>query len=246
MSKEVKEGSWESRGAQKHKNSVVYEILQPKIAPCEIATLLRNYFAAPRSRCENATLLRNDFAAPCPPLRKFSQLRNHPLAHECHFAAPYTHFAAAKWLWNPPHLKILQRAHHEQTCHSRTPIGHIFEALTGAQIMHTISCFEAWEVRSPVLQTVHDLELKRRSYGRLKMTVQSWTEMLQPHPISLLLDTFLEHFLEIKLCIPYFFLKLRNSGVQCFKRCTIWIWNEEVMVIWRRYTFIYLGRENYF
>ena len=26
-----------------------------------------------------------------------SQLRSHPLAHECHFAASYTHFAAAKW-----------------------------------------------------------------------------------------------------------------------------------------------------
>nr|CAN83138.1 hypothetical protein VITISV_035482 [Vitis vinifera] len=36
-------------------------------------------------------------------------------------------------------------------------------------------------------------------------------------PISLLLDTFLEHFLELKLCIPYVFLKLRKSGVQCFK-----------------------------
>ena len=49
----------------------------------------------------------------------------------------------------------------------------------------------------------------------------------------LLLDTFLEHFLELKLCIPYLFLNLRKSGVQCFKRCAIWIWNEEVMIIWK-------------
>ena len=34
--------------------------------------------------------------------------------------------------------------------------------------MHTIYHFEAWEVRNPVLQTVHDLDLKRRSYGRFK------------------------------------------------------------------------------
>ena len=27
-----------------------------------------------------------------------SQLQNHPLAHECHFAAPYANFAAAKWV----------------------------------------------------------------------------------------------------------------------------------------------------
>ena len=39
--------------------------------------------------------------------------------------------------------------------------------------MHTISRFESWEVRSPMLQMVHDLEWKRRSYGRLKMTVQT-------------------------------------------------------------------------
>ena len=32
---------------------------------------------------------------------------------------------------------------------------------------------------------------------------------------------FLEHFLEIKLCIPYVVFKLRKSGVQCFKRCAI-------------------------
>ena len=47
-------------------------------------------------------------------------------------------------------------------------VGHVFGALSGAQIMHTICRFEAYEVRSPVLQTVCDLDLKRRSYGRLK------------------------------------------------------------------------------
>ncbi|KAL6349770.1 hypothetical protein AAG906_001657 [Vitis piasezkii] len=48
-------------------------------------------------------------------------------------------------------------------------VGHVFEALPGAQIMHTICRFEAWEVRNPVLQMVHDLDLKRRSYDRLKI-----------------------------------------------------------------------------
>ena len=37
-------------------------ILQPQQVHCEIATSLRNYFAAPRSRCKNATSLRNYFA----------------------------------------------------------------------------------------------------------------------------------------------------------------------------------------
>ena len=100
--------------------------------------------------------------------------------------------------------------------------------------MHTICHFKSWEVRSPELQTVLDLELKRRSYGRLKTIVQSWTEMLQPHPILLLLDTFLEHFLDLKLCIPYVFSKLGKSGVQRFKRCMIWSWNEKVMAVWRQ------------
>ena len=47
-------------------------------------------------------------------------------------------------------------------------VGHIFETLPGSQIMYTISHFEAWEVRSPVLQMVHDLDLKLRSYSHLK------------------------------------------------------------------------------
>ena len=59
-------------------------------------------------------------------------------------------------------------------------VGHIFEALLGAQIMHTISCFKSWEVRSLELQTVHNLELKRRSYGRLKTSAQSWAGISQP------------------------------------------------------------------
>ena len=52
-------------------------------------------------------------------------------------------------------------------------VGHNFEALPGAQIIHIICRFEAWEVRNLVLQTVHDLDLKRRSYGRLKTNAQS-------------------------------------------------------------------------
>ena len=52
--------------------------------------------------------------------------------------------------------------------------------------------------------------------------------------ILLLLDTFFKHYLELKLCILYLFLKLGKSGVFCFKWYTIWRWNEEVMAVWRR------------
>nr|CAN61878.1 hypothetical protein VITISV_015073 [Vitis vinifera] len=147
--------------------------------------LLRN-FAAKVSCCENGFPLRNGFAATHPPLRKFSQLRRDPMAHECHFAAKYTRFTATKWMRafhalrssvsqpkchfegcfttaKPPfgtrvpfrspvhsfrscemvaksqHLKILQRAHHELTCCSRTPIsatvGHI--SITSRSSFHT-------------------------------------------------------------------------------------------------------------
>ena len=45
-------------------------------------------------------------------------------------------------------------------CENFATVGHNFEALSGAQIMHMICHFKAWEVRNPVLQTVHDLDLK--------------------------------------------------------------------------------------
>ena len=48
-----------------------------------------------------------------------------------------------------------------------------FLVLPGVHFMHTISRFKAWEFRSPTLQTVCELELKRRSYGRLKTTASS-------------------------------------------------------------------------
>ena len=57
----------------------------------------------------------------------------------------------------------------EFECENFTTVGRIFEVLYGAQIMHTIYHFKACEVRNPMLQTVHDLDLKRRSYGHLKI-----------------------------------------------------------------------------
>ena len=48
-----------------------------------------------------------------------------------------------------------------------------FGAFSGAHFMHTIYFFEAWEVRSPTLQTVCKSKMKRRSYGRLKTSAPS-------------------------------------------------------------------------
>ena len=44
----------------------------------------------------------------------------------------------------------------------------------------------------------------------------------------------LEHFLESIIYILYIILKLEKLGVQRFKRCAIWSWNEEVMAVWRQ------------
>ncbi|KAL6340572.1 hypothetical protein AAG906_010480 [Vitis piasezkii] len=59
-------------------------------------------------------------------------------------------------------------------------VRHVFEELIGAQIMHTICHFEAWEVRNPILQIVSDLDFKRRSYGRLKIDYTKLSENFAP------------------------------------------------------------------
>ena len=50
----------------------------------------------------------------------------------------------------------------------------IFGALSRVHFIHTIYRFEAREVKSPILQTVSKLELKRKSYGHCKKTEPSW------------------------------------------------------------------------
>ena len=81
------------------------------------------------------------------------------------------------WIWNGKVMAVwrwLCKPWAEMLHLHFANVGHIFEALFGAQIMHTISRFKSWEVRSPALQTVCDLEVKWRSYGHLKKTAPSW------------------------------------------------------------------------
>ena len=100
--------------------------------------------------------------------QKWAAVKISPLAMKWFHSlqAPY-----AKWLRNLHTLKSFS-AHTMSWPVASTPhfstVGHIFGALPRAQIMHTICQFESWEVRSPMLQMVHDLELKRKSYGCLK------------------------------------------------------------------------------
>ena len=179
MSKKVKEGSWESRGAQKARREHWLRNFAAKVSRCENRPPRCEMVSQPPSTlCENfrsceevpwhtssisqartpVSQLRNgcETSTPWNPLfrsreaiwKGVSQLRNHPLAHECHFAAPYTHFAAAKWLRNPPCLKILQRAHHEAAPPFWQLLG-TFRSLSEVHFMHTIFHFKSREVKSP-------------------------------------------------------------------------------------------------
>ena len=65
--------------------------------------------------CEILHALKSHFRSRTPISQVVSQLWNHPLAHECHFAAPYPHFVAAKWVLccemiSQPHSYPLQKS----------------------------------------------------------------------------------------------------------------------------------------
>ena len=128
------------------------------------------------SRCENLSSRCINFAHLNPRCEKFRTVRNtswHTSAIS-HTPSQFSH--GAKQGAKISHTTI-QRAKFIPTCEFEcenfATVGHNFEALSGAQIMHMICRFESWEVRNPMLQTVRDLDLKRRSYGLLKPTMQS-------------------------------------------------------------------------
>ena len=136
-----------------------------------------------RNGCEAPKREKSQFCSQSSILKSISKLRNHFLAHECHFEAPHTHFAAAKWLRNLHTLKSFSA--HTMSWHviAAPPFRQLLDtirSLNEVQIMYAISHFKAWEVRSLELQTMHNLELNRRSYGHLKTSAQSWAKISQP------------------------------------------------------------------
>ncbi|RVW23423.1 hypothetical protein CK203_094557 [Vitis vinifera] len=99
--------------------------------------------------------------------KNFRTVRNTLLAHECHFAHLKPIFARCETRCEflSPKYGNFARCNSRceiliLRCENFATVGHNFEALSGAQIMHMICHFKAWEVRNPVLQTVHDLDLK--------------------------------------------------------------------------------------
>ncbi|KAL6327788.1 hypothetical protein AAG906_025616 [Vitis piasezkii] len=189
-----------------------------------------------RSLCEISTLLQNQFATSSPSLQKFSQLRNH-FWHTKYFAAakplfgtrvpfgsPVHSFRSCEMAAKPQHLKILQRAHHELTCHSRTPIS----ATVGHISITSRSSNYACNISFQILGSQESIASNGARFGFETEKLWPFEDDCANHErkcrtsILLLLDTFLKHFLELKLCIPYLVSKLGKSGVQSFKRYTIW------------------------
>ena len=140
------------------------------------------------------------------------------------FGSPVHSFRSCKMAAKPPHLKILQRAHHEQTCHNRTPIS----ATIGHISITFRSSFHTYHISFEILGIQESIASNGARFGVEMKKLWPFEDDRTNHErkcrtsISLLLDTFLEHFLELKLCILSLVLKLGKSGVQRFKRYAIW------------------------
>ena len=87
-----------------------------------------------------------------------------------------------------------------------TVIAATFGVLYQVQMMHAIYHFKYQEVNNPMLQTVRNSELKRRSYSRYKPITPSWTKhFAKCCEITLLLWSDLAAFLYSRV---YLLLKL--------------------------------------
>ena len=88
-----------------------------------------------------------------------------------------------------------------------------FGALPGVQFMHAIFHFEAQEVKNPMLQTVHNSELKWRSYSHCKPITPSWrNNFAQRCEITLLCEMISQPFCTV----------LWNSSWSCPIYATSW------------------------
>ena len=103
-----------------------------------------------------APSLRNDFTAAHPPLQNFLQLRSDPMAHECHFTAKYTRFAATKWLQAFHTLRSIIFA-------AEMPFGRVFRSCettiwhTSATLQHPYAHFATakWAAKIALLSEIH-------------------------------------------------------------------------------------------
>ena len=138
-----------------------------------------------------------------------------PFGTRVPFGSPVHSFRSCKMAAKPPHLKILQRACHEQTCHSRTPI---LEIVGHISITYW-SSFHAYHISFWILGSQESIASNGVRFRVETKKLWPFEDDCANHErkcctsISLLLNTFLKHFLELKLYIPYLVSNLGKSGV---------------------------------
>nr|CAN66939.1 hypothetical protein VITISV_010066 [Vitis vinifera] len=126
------------------------------------------------------------------------------------------HFAAAKWLRNGCEIS----KHEKSQFHSRTPIS----AIVGHISITSRSSNYAYNISFEILGSHESIASNGTQFGFETEKLWPFEDDCANHEwkcrtsISLLLDTFLKNFLELKLCIRYLVSNLGKSGVQLFKR----------------------------
>nr|CAN83185.1 hypothetical protein VITISV_007959 [Vitis vinifera] len=169
-----------------------------------------------RNGCEMPKRKNSQFRSQSSISQGISKLQN----HLCHLEAPYTHFAAAKWLRNLHTLKSFNAHTMNRHVTAAPPFRQLLDTSRSLPEVQNYAC-NIW------FQSLGSQESIASNSARFGFeTEKLWPfeddcanhERKYRTSISLLLDTFLKHFLELKLCIPYLVSKLGKSGVQRFKR----------------------------
>ena len=75
-----------------------------------------------RNGCKIPKRKNSHFSQPKPHFAGSLATVKPPFSTRVPFGSPVHSFRSCEMAAKPPHLKILQRTHHEQTCHSRNPI----------------------------------------------------------------------------------------------------------------------------
>ncbi|RVW19076.1 hypothetical protein CK203_087667 [Vitis vinifera] len=119
IAKKLKEGLWESRGAQKQGKSMVCEISQPKRAPAKMALAAKHPFGTRvpfrrpplisqlRNALRNPPRLKTPIFAATPHFAGGFAAAKPPLGTRVPFRSPHPHFAAVKWAAKMPSAEIL-------------------------------------------------------------------------------------------------------------------------------------------
>ncbi|RVW91407.1 hypothetical protein CK203_038590 [Vitis vinifera] len=110
-----------------------------------------------------------------------SQLRNHPLAHECHFAAQYAHFAAAEWAAKIPLLREIHPRCGNDLQASKMGCDLLFTRSLSLHFLppKTIKS-HSYQLRAPVKET---MPFKENTITEAKVLIQPLKKPPQMHQL---------------------------------------------------------------